>query len=130
MKRARQWLIDANSWQRLWLVLAVLWLVGSVTLTLRRFPNEEEMRLGLIASRAISGLTVPALETSHCDTRFPNEGNAKCHLVNMKIYGEQLILYRALLEERQAWETKSDYELEATFRPIDYTGILNILKQL
>ncbi len=24
----------------------------------------------------------------------------------MKIYGEQLIVYRALLEERQAWETK------------------------
>ena len=30
----------------------------------------------------------------------------------------------------QAWETKSDYELESTFTPLDYTSLLNIIKQL
>ena len=47
--------------------------------------------------------------------------------MSLELYSAEV---KALDTLWQAWETKSDYELEATFRPIDYTGILNILKQL
>ena len=47
--------------------------------------------------------------------------------MSLELYSAELKAIDALW---QAWETKSDYELEATFGSLDYTSLLNVIKHL
>jgi len=47
--------------------------------------------------------------------------------MSLELYSAEMKAIEALW---MAWETKRDYELEATFTPLDYTALLNIISHL
>ena len=47
--------------------------------------------------------------------------------MSLELYSAEVKAFDALW---QAWETKRDYELEATYRSLDYTSLVNIIGTL